>query len=80
MKGLSIVGTAAMFLVGGGILAHGIPGVESFITSLSASAGAVDWLVSTLLNGVVGIIGGGVLVGSSGPVKSFINKRTAGTT
>ena len=25
MKGLTIVGTAAMFLVGGGILAHGIP-------------------------------------------------------
>ena len=25
MKSLSVVGTAAMFLVGGGILAHGIP-------------------------------------------------------
>lgn len=28
MKMLKIVGTAAMFLVGGGILAHGIPGFE----------------------------------------------------
>lgn len=29
MKGLSVVGTAAMFLVGGGILAHGLHGLPS---------------------------------------------------
>ena len=29
MKSLSVIGTAAMFMVGGGILAHGIPGIES---------------------------------------------------
>lgn len=31
MKGLSIVGTAAMFIVGGGILLHGIPALEHMI-------------------------------------------------
>ena len=31
MKGLSIAGTAAMFLVGGGILVHGIPGLHDWI-------------------------------------------------
>src|SRR3546814_6531726 len=30
MKALSIAGTAAMFLVGGGILLHGIPGAEHY--------------------------------------------------
>ena len=31
MKGLSVAGTAAMFLVGGGILTHGVPGVQHVI-------------------------------------------------
>lgn len=31
MKFLSIAGTIAMFLVGGGILMHGIPGAETFV-------------------------------------------------
>lgn len=46
MKALSIVGTIAMFLVGGGILAHGIPflhhGVES-LAQASASFGGDCW-------------------------------------
>ena len=45
MKGLSIAGTAAMFLVGGGILAHGIPGVEPFVHGLEAKAGGIGVLV-----------------------------------
>jgi uncharacterized protein len=31
MKSLSVAGTVAMFLVGGGILSHAIPGLEAFI-------------------------------------------------
>jgi predicted DNA repair protein MutK len=34
MKALSIAGTAAMFLVGGGILLHGIPGAEHHAAEL----------------------------------------------
>src|SRR3546814_15153923 len=34
MKGLSIVGTIAMFLVGGGLLAHGLPGLEAWLHNL----------------------------------------------
>lgn len=64
---LSIVGTAAMFLVGGSILAHGIAPVEHLISDLTASAalqGAwVGTLVKTLLEGVVGVVAGGLLVG-----------------
>ena len=39
LRGLSIVGTAAMFLVGGGIIAHGIPAIHA-ITSSFAGHGA----------------------------------------
>jgi predicted DNA repair protein MutK len=52
MKALSIAGTAAMFLVGGGILTHGIPLVHHWIEELGALAAAVA-------NGVFGMIAGG---------------------
>jgi predicted DNA repair protein MutK len=63
MKSLSVAGTAAMFLVGGGILAHGIPALHHAIE------GAVHgWprlaagLTSMLLNALVGIVAGLVVV------------------
>lgn len=62
MKSLSVIGTAAMFLVGGGILTHGLPVVHHWIETVSQSAGGVAWLVPTLLNGVAGIIAGAVVL------------------
>ncbi|MCK6515599.1 DUF808 domain-containing protein [Myxococcota bacterium] len=56
MKGLSIVGTLAMFLVGGGILAHGIPPIHHLVEQQGD-------LVGTLINGGVGLVAGAVLVG-----------------
>ena len=41
MKGLSIAGTAAMFLVGGGILTHGVPAVHHLIERLAHGVAAV---------------------------------------
>ncbi len=35
MKTLSVVGTAAMFMVGGGILTHGIPFIHNLIENLA---------------------------------------------
>ena len=71
MKGLSIVGTIAMFMVGGGILTHGIPGAHDVIHRLSHGAGAVpgiggilESILPTLFNILVGILAGAlVLVG-----------------
>jgi predicted DNA repair protein MutK len=40
MKLLSVAGTAAMFLVGGGILVHGIPWIERRIEALAGHGGA----------------------------------------
>jgi hypothetical protein len=54
MKGLSVAGTAAMFLVGGGILTHGLPVLHHAIVgvidglqgvALSSAAAALDALV-----------------------------------
>jgi len=62
MKGLALVGTVAMFLVGGGILAHGLPGGEHFIHELAEQAGPVGFLVSNGINALVGIVAGGVVM------------------
>ena len=62
MKSLSVIGTAAMFLVGGGILTHGVPVVHHWIETVSQGAGGVAWLVPTLLNGVAGVVAGAVVL------------------
>ncbi|VVM73202.1 Inner membrane protein YedI [Pseudomonas fluorescens] len=62
MKTLSVVGTAAMFLVGGGILTHGMPVVHHWIEGVGAAAGSAGFAVPMLLNGVAGIIAGAVVL------------------
>jgi len=62
MKSLSVIGTAAMFLVGGGILTHGVPVVHHWIETLSQSAGGLAWLVPSLLNAVAGIVAGAMVL------------------
>lgn len=60
MKTLTIVGTAAMFLVGGGILSHGFPPVHHGIELLANMAGSLSGLISMLLDAVLGIVAGAV--------------------
>jgi len=63
MKALSVFGTAAMFLVGGGILVHGIPGIEGFIHAISDGAGKTgSLLVAMLADGVLGVAAGGAVL------------------
>jgi predicted DNA repair protein MutK len=62
MKSLSVIGTAAMFMVGGGILTHGVPMVHHWIETVSQSTGGLVWLMPTLLNAVAGIIAGAVVL------------------
>lgn len=52
MKGLSVVGTAAMFLVGGGILIHGIPPLHHAIEALNLPMATLFNLVFNLLVGI----------------------------
>jgi len=60
MKTLSVVGTAAMFLVGGAILVHGIPALHHAIehTGSSMSNGLLQSITPTLLNGLFGVAAG----------------------
>ncbi|WP_347253013.1 DUF808 domain-containing protein [Leminorella grimontii] len=69
MKTLSVVGTAAMFMVGGGILTHGIPAVSRVIEGIAHSALAavpgiagriIHALTPTLLNMAFGVVAGAV--------------------
>ena len=69
MKSLSVIGTAAMFMVGGGILTHGIPAAHHLIEQLAASAaglpalGAVlSVLTAPLLNGLAGVVAGALVL------------------
>lgn len=71
MTTLSVAGTAAMFLVGGGILVHGIPAIEHAIHALSGQMGSIEWLASSLMAGLVGIIAGGLVVGAMAIAKAI---------
>jgi predicted DNA repair protein MutK len=68
MKGLSIAGTAAMFLVGGGILVHGIPPLGHFAEE---QGGIVEMLVGA----GTGIVAGGIAVAIVTIVKRVAAKR-----
>jgi predicted DNA repair protein MutK len=64
MKALSVLGTAAMFLVGGGILVHGVPAVGHGIDDYAAALGWLGPLVSSLAGALAGLLAGaGVVAG-----------------
>jgi predicted DNA repair protein MutK len=70
MRTLSVVGTVAMFLVGGGILTHGFPGVHEAIDHLAEPAADVPLLEGVLgpvaflvANGLAGVLTGAAVFG-----------------
>lgn len=60
MKFLSVAGTAAMFLVGGGILVHGVPMLEHFIEPYRQ--GAAGTLLGMAFDALVGIVLGAAVL------------------
>jgi uncharacterized protein len=69
MKTLSVVGTIAMFMVGGGILTHGLPPVHhlfedwaSYATVVPTFGQILQGVIPALLNVVFGLIAGGVVL------------------
>jgi uncharacterized protein len=59
MKGLSVAGTVAMFLVGGGILTHGVPALHHLADgALQAFDGFSRTMGSLILNGLAGFAAG----------------------
>lgn len=62
MKFLSIAGTLAMFLVGGGILVHGIQFLYHGVEDLAYLTGIFEGATTMLLNAIVGFIIGAIVV------------------
>jgi hypothetical protein len=69
MKALSVVGTVAMFLVGGGILTHGLPGAHELIHgaahwlgALPGAGGALEALTPLVINGLAGVVAGALVL------------------
>ncbi|MEX8492403.1 DUF808 domain-containing protein [Sphaerotilus sp.] len=67
MRGLTVAGTAAMFLVGGGILTHGVPAAHHLLAEWTPRAAALGSAVETVLpllfNGVAGMVAGALALG-----------------
>lgn len=63
MKALSVIGTAAMFMVGGGILAHGIPALGHTIEALAHRVGGISGtLLSVAGDALTGIVAGAIVL------------------
>ncbi len=62
MKFLSIAGTLAMFLVGGGILVHGINFLHHEVEDIAHLTGVFESFTTALLNAVIGFIIGAIIV------------------
>ncbi len=75
MKGLSLAGTAAMFLVGGGILVHGFPALAHWIEGLGN--GAAQGLIGFVSNALVGIVAGAIVLAVVTLVQRLFGRKTA---
>jgi predicted DNA repair protein MutK len=69
MKFLSVAGTLAMFMVGGGILTHGLPGAHDLIHHAAEAAGgmpaigpALHAVTPSLLDAVAGVVAGAIVL------------------
>jgi len=78
MRGLSVAGTAAMFLVGGGIVAHGVPALHHAAHDLAAaiaghSSGGIPWkgILAMATDAVTGLVTGAALVAAVSVVGMF---------
>jgi len=72
MRALSILGTAAMFLVGGSIIAHGIPVLHHLVEPLKE----ISFILPMLVDAVVGILVGAICVALYTLVSKFLPKKT----
>ena len=71
MRGLSVVGTLAMFLVGGGIIAHGTPFVSNFLHTMHWEGG----IMGNLANLIVGLLSGAIVCAVVLPLIKLFGKK-----
>jgi len=86
MKALSVAGTAAMFLVGGGILTHGVPLLHHLVEDageeaahMPAIGAIVGPLTPMLLNALAGVVAGAVAFAIVAGIKRLRGRGAAST-
>ncbi|KQT08745.1 DUF808 domain-containing protein [Ramlibacter sp. Leaf400] len=78
MKALSLAGTAAMFLVGGSILTHGVPPLEHAVEHAAEGLpGIAAALLPLLAHAVVGIAAGAAVMGGVALARRTFGRRAA---
>lgn len=78
MRLLSVAGTAAMFLVGGGILSHGIAPLHQAIAQITAGMAPLSaTLVAVALDGLIGIVAGALVLAAVSLIKRLLPRREA---
>lgn len=76
MKLLSVAGTIAMFLVGGGILVHGVPPLAHALEAWAANAGAMaGGLASIGANAGIGVIAGAIVLAAVEGAKKALGRH-----
>ncbi|MFC0351656.1 DUF808 domain-containing protein [Undibacterium danionis] len=82
MKALTVIGTAAMFLVGGGILSHGVHAISEFSHSIASAAASVpvvgsvlESVVPSIADGLVGVVAGALVLLLVLAVKRVLPRR-----
>jgi predicted DNA repair protein MutK len=75
MKLLSVAGTVAMFLVGGGIIVHGLPVLRHAGDALSSRIGRFHGLTPLVFDAVVGLAAGATVVGVVAFIKHVWPRR-----
>ncbi len=71
MRFLSIAGTAAMFLVGGSIIGHGIPALHHLVEPMKE----ISFALPMLLDAVIGLLVGAICVAIFTLVSKFLPKK-----
>ena len=84
MKSLSVLGTFAMFTVGGSIIAHGVPFVEHLVEgmkhSLTEQSAVLAFIATTLIDALVGLVSGAIAVALFTMGKKVVGKSQPATT
>jgi predicted DNA repair protein MutK len=79
MKTLSILGTAAMLLVGGGILTHGVPPLHHAVEGIAHAGGALAPVVGLVVQALVGVAAGALAAAGVRVVRRVLGRGSHAT-
>ena len=84
MRTLTVVGTAAMFMVGGSIIGHGVPalhhfseGVSAYLQHLPAVGSTLAFISPIIVDAIIGLIVGAICVAGFELIKKVLPKKQA---